>query len=153
VGLPGGLEALAETDAALPAISLHAPTQELREKIMPKAAKAMPLDELMAAADRFPLRDRERLTYEYLLLGGVNDSPKEARNLVRLLGQRKCKVNLIAYNATIGLPFEAPDPDRVLEFEDSLRRRGLSVTLRKSMGADIAAACGQLAAGGKANEG
>jgi 23S rRNA (adenine2503-C2)-methyltransferase len=64
---------------------------------------------------------------------------------VRLLGQRKCKRNPAACNATIGPPFEAPDPDRVLEFEDSLRRRGLSVTLRKSMGAGVAAACWRLA--------
>ncbi|MDK2955181.1 MAG: rRNA (adenine2503-C2)-methyltransferase [Desulfovibrionales bacterium] len=146
VGIPNGLEALGRADAALPAISLHAPTQALRERIMAKAAAAMPLDELMAAADRYPLRERERITFEYLLLGGVNDSPSEARELVRLLGQRKCKVNLIAYNDTVGLPFTAPAPQRVLEFEEFLRTHGLSVTLRKSMGADIAAACGQLAA-------
>jgi 23S rRNA (adenine2503-C2)-methyltransferase len=146
VGIPNGLEALGQADAALPAISLHAPTQALRERIMPKAAAAISLDKLMVAADRYPLRDRERITFEYLLLGGVNDSPVEAGELVRLLGQRRCKVNLIAYNDTVEAPFKAPDPQRVLEFEEFLRAHGLSVTLRRSMGADIAAACGQLAA-------
>ncbi len=145
VGLPDKLAELGALGLAMPAISLHAPTQELRERIMPKAAR-VPLGELMAALARYPMKDRERITFEYLLLGGVNDSLVQARQLVGLLGQMKCKVNLIAYNPAPGLPYVAPSMDQVLAFENFLKEKRLSVTLRKSMGADIAAACGQLKA-------
>jgi 23S rRNA (adenine2503-C2)-methyltransferase len=98
----------------------------------------------MAALKDYPLKPRERLTFEYLLLDGVNDSPAEARELVRLLSHVKAKVNLIAYNPVPGIPYGAPDPGRVAAFQDVLRQKGLTATLRKSKGADIAAACGQL---------
>ncbi|BDV00493.1 dual-specificity RNA methyltransferase RlmN [Thermodesulfomicrobium sp. WS] len=149
-GIPGTLQLLAEEDLALPAISLHAPTQELRARIMPKAA-GWEITELMAALRRYPLRPRERITIEYLLLGGVNDTLAHARDLVRLLSHLKCKVNLIAYNPTPGATYQAPAPDAVLAFEDLLRRKGFTVTLRKSKGQDIAAACGQLATQGTAH--
>ncbi|MGE4294002.1 MAG: 23S rRNA (adenine(2503)-C(2))-methyltransferase RlmN [Desulfovibrio sp.] len=145
VGLPKQLDILGESELALPAISLHAPTQELREKIMPKAAR-VPLDELLACLDRFPLRPRERITFEYLLLGGVNDSLEHAKQLAKLLGQRRCKVNLIAYNATEDAPYHAPDHDQVIRFEKLLWDKGMTATIRRSMGADIKAACGQLKA-------
>ncbi|QLA18295.1 23S rRNA (adenine(2503)-C(2))-methyltransferase RlmN [Desulfolutivibrio sulfoxidireducens] len=131
------------------AISLHAPTQELRERIMP-VAKTVPLDDLMAALNKYPLKPRERLTFEYLLLDGINDSPEMARELVRLLSHVKAKVNLIAFNPVPGIPYGAPDPGRVEAFQEVLRQKGLTATLRKSKGADIAAACGQLRAEGAA---
>jgi len=127
------------------AISLHAPTQELREKLMPIAQKE-PLQKLMATLRDYPLKPRERLTFEYLLLKGVNDSLDHAKALVRLLSHVKAKVNLIAYNATPGLPFAAPDPASVIAFQDYVQQKGYTATLRKSKGADIAAACGQLRA-------
>jgi 23S rRNA (adenine2503-C2)-methyltransferase len=146
VGLCTGLETLAASGLASLAISLHAPTQELRERIMPAAARATPLPELMACLDAYPLKPRQRITYEYILLRGVNDSDREARELVRLLGQRKAKVNLIVCNPGPGSPFEAPDQARVLAFERLLWDKGLAATLRKSKGQDISAACGQLRA-------
>ncbi|MGE4537367.1 MAG: 23S rRNA (adenine(2503)-C(2))-methyltransferase RlmN [Desulfovibrio sp.] len=127
------------------AISLHAPTQEKRAKIMPGAAK-LPLAELMGILREYPLKPRERLTFEYLLLDGVNDSDADARELVRLLSAVKAKVNLIVYNATPGLPFRQPDAGRVAAFQDILKAKGITATIRKSKGADIAAACGQLRA-------
>ncbi len=127
------------------AVSLHAPTQEKRAKIMPGAAR-LPLSELMELLRAYPLKPRERLTFEYLLLAGVNDSDADARELVRLLSQVRAKVNLIVYNATPGLPFRQPSPERVLAFQDVLKAKGLTATIRKSKGADIAAACGQLRA-------
>lgn len=145
VGLPGGLEILGRSGLALPAISLHAPTQELRAKIMPKAAQ-VPLPELLEALRRYPMKPRERITFEYLLLKGVNDSPAQARQLHKLLCTLRCKVNLIAYNPTEGMPYEAPDPEAVLAFEQVLRDKGLTATIRRSMGTDIKAACGQLKA-------
>jgi 23S rRNA (adenine2503-C2)-methyltransferase len=127
VGIPAGLKLLGESGLAVPAISLHAPTQELREQLMPKAAK-VPLGELLACLDAYPMKSRERVTYEYILLGGVNDSIGHARQLVKLLGQRRCKVNLID----------------VLAFEEYLRAKRITTFIRRSMGQDIAAACGQL---------
>lgn len=148
VGIPQGLKILGDSGLAVPAISLHAPTQELRERLMPKAAR-VPLDELLACLDRYPIKPRERVTYEYILLGGVNDSIAHARQLVKLLGQRRCKVNLIGYNpppadAGTTAPYRAPDQDDVLAFEAYLRSKRITTFLRRSMGQDIAAACGQL---------
>jgi len=147
VGIPSALKILGESGLAVPAISLHAPTQELREKLMPKAAR-VPLEELLACLDRYPMKMRERVTYEYIMLGGVNDSIAHARQLVKLLGQRRCKVNLISYNPpppeTGPARFQAPDPEGVLAFENYLRSKHITTFLRRSMGQDIAAACGQL---------
>ncbi|MDD4953015.1 MAG: 23S rRNA (adenine(2503)-C(2))-methyltransferase RlmN [Desulfovibrionaceae bacterium] len=145
VGLPEGLEALGRSGLALPAVSLHAPNQELRARIMPRAAR-VPLSELMACLDRYPLRPRERITYEYLLLKGVNDSLDHARQLAGLLSGRRCKVNLIAFNPCPGIPYQAPDQEAVLAFERLLWDKGLTATLRRGMGLDIQAACGQLRA-------
>ncbi len=145
VGFPDKLKILGEREVALPAISLHAPTQELRAKIMPKAAKVH-LDDLMAALKAYPMRNRERITFEYLLLKDVNDSMEHADQLARLIDRRKGKINLIAYNATEGMPYDAPDRDRVEAFEKRLWDHGLTAFIRRSMGADIKAACGQLKA-------
>ncbi|WP_419786023.1 23S rRNA (adenine(2503)-C(2))-methyltransferase RlmN [Pseudodesulfovibrio sp.] len=145
VGFPDKLKILGDLEIALPAISLHAPTQELRARIMPKAAK-VPLDELMRAVNAYPMRPRERITFEYLLLKGVNDSMEHADQLARLIDRRRGKINLIAYNATEGMPYGAPDPDQVLAFEKRLWDHGLTAFIRRSMGADIKAACGQLKA-------
>lgn len=134
---------LGKTGLCSLAVSLHAPTQELRARLMPGAAKVS-LPELMDLLAAYPLKPRERLTFEYLLLDGVNDSPAEARELVRLLSRVKAKVNLIVYNASPGQPFSPPPPERVEAFQELLKAKGLTATLRKSKGADIAAACGQL---------
>ena len=148
VGIPAALKVLGDSGLAVPAISLHAPTQELRARLMPKAAR-VPLDELLAALDAYPLKSRERVTYEYIMLGGVNDSIQHAKQLVKLLGQRRCKVNLIGYNppppeVNPNPPYRAPDPAGVLAFEEYLRSRRITTFIRRSMGQDIAAACGQL---------
>ncbi len=128
---------------ALPAISLHAPTQEIRELLMPGAAR-WPIDELIETLQGLELKPRERVTIEYILIKGVNDSLQHARQLVRLLSHLKCKINLIAYNPGPGIEYAAPEPADVLAFEELLRKKGFTVTLRKSKGQDIAAACGQL---------
>jgi 23S rRNA (adenine2503-C2)-methyltransferase len=114
--------------------------------IMPKAAKALPLPKLLELLKRIPLKPRETITFEYVLLGGVNDSPQQARELVRLLSHIKGKVNLIAYNESPGLPYKTPAPADVEAFQKILWDKGITVTLRKSKGRDIYAACGQLLA-------
>ncbi len=144
-GLEKGLAELGESGLAYLAVSLHAPTQELRAQIMPKAARWQ-LDDLIAALSAYPLKTRERMTFEYLLLGGVNDSVEHARALVRLLSRIKAKLNLIVYNPADGMPYQPPTPEAVLAFEELLWSKHITAVLRKSKGQDIKAACGQLKA-------
>lgn len=144
-GLENGLKVLGESGLAFLAVSLHAPTQELRSAIMPGAA-AWPLDKMLAALRQYPLKTRERITFEYLLLGGVNDSLEHAGALARIVGSMKGKLNLILYNEVPGLPFRTPSPENVEKFQRFLCDRNITAIIRKSKGADIAAACGQLKA-------
>ena len=139
----GKLDVFDSEGLALPAISLHAPTQEIRERLMPGAAR-WHIDDLIRSLQELELKPRERVTIEYILIKGVNDGIAHARQLVRLLSHLKCKINLIAYNPGPGIEYDAPDPQDVLAFEEFLRGKGFTVTLRKSKGQDIAAACGQL---------
>jgi len=145
VGLPRVLAELGACGLASLAVSLHAPTQELRARIMPKAAR-FPLDALLRDLENYPLQPTQKITIEYVLLGGINDGPEQARELVRVLNKVKAKVNLIPFHPSPGLPYEAPDMGRVLAFEALLKAKGLPATLRKSKGQDIVAACGQLLA-------
>ena len=144
-GIPHKLVELGKHRVGLPAISLHAPTQELREKIMP-IAKRYPLDLLMKAVDEYPMGNRERVVFEYLLLKGVNDSLEQADQLAALLKDKHAKINLISYNATEGMPYESPSAEQCEAFLERLCSYGLTVFLRRSMGDDIDAACGQLKA-------
>lgn len=143
-GVQKGLLELGQSGMAYLAVSLHAPTQELREKIMPRAAQ-WPLKDLISTLRSYPLETRERLTFEYLLLGGVNDTTQHAQELARLLSHIKAKLNLIAYNPTPDSPYTAPSPEHILAFQKVLWAKGIVATLRKSKGQDIDAACGQLA--------
>ncbi len=145
-GVVSGLQELGASGLCMLAVSLHAPVQELREKIMPVAARIAPLNKLMAALEDFPLKARERITYEYILLAGVNDRPEHAKALARLLGGRKAKVNLIAYNKEEAAAYKTPAPEDIVCFEKILWSKGLTAILRQSKGQDIQAACGQLQA-------
>jgi 23S rRNA (adenine2503-C2)-methyltransferase len=125
------------------AISLNAPNDELRTRIMP-LNKKWNLEKLLAAAREFPLRNRERLTFEYVLLRGVNDSDAHARELAELVRGMKAKVNLIALNPGPGIEFKTPEELRVLAFQKILTDAGVPAYVRKPRGRDIYAACGQL---------
>ncbi len=124
------------------AISLNASNEEQRRELMPITRKYH-LKDLMEACRAYPLRPWERLTFEYVLLGGVNDSDADARRVVGLLGNLKAKVNLIALNPGPGIPFETPAPERVESFQNIVRRV-IPCFVRKPRGRDIYAACGQL---------
>jgi 23S rRNA (adenine2503-C2)-methyltransferase len=124
------------------AISLNASTEESRRQIMPITGKYH-LKDLLAACKAYPLRPWEKLTFEYVLLKGVNDSDADARRVLKLLANLNAKVNLIALNPGPGIPFETPDPERVLSFQ-TIVRRALPCFIRKPRGLDIFAACGQL---------
>jgi 23S rRNA (adenine2503-C2)-methyltransferase len=144
VGLVPMLDRLAHEEL-MPnlAISLHATTEEQRAAIVPPTKK-YPLHDIIDAARRFPLSKRRRITFEYVMLAGVNDTLDDARRLARLLAGIKAKVNLIPLNEAAGIPFERPSDRRVDDFARTLSERGVSVSVRKSRGRDIRAACGQL---------
>ncbi len=144
-GIEKGLLELGQSGLAYLAVSLHAPTQGLRQTIMPGAAR-LPLERLLDLLRRYPLKARERLTFEYLLLGGVNDGPPQARDLARIMAHIKGKLNIILYNPAEGAPYKAPTPEAVEAFLEILRKKHITATLRQSKGADIKAACGQLRA-------
>jgi len=124
------------------AISLNASTEEQRRELMPITRK-YPLRDLLAACKAYPLRSWEKLTFEYVLLKGVNDTDADARRVVKLLANFNAKVNLIALNPGPGIAFETPDPERVQSFQ-AIVRRSMPCFLRKPRGRDIFAACGQL---------
>src|SRR5580765_220108 len=125
------------------AISLHAPTDVLRGDLVP-LNKKYGIAEVINACKRFPVRKRSRITFEYVLLAGVNDRPEDARQLAKLLAGVKSKVNLIPLNAAPGIPFERPSDAAIDRFAKVLAERGVTVSVRKSRGRDIRAACGQL---------
>ncbi len=144
VGVVPGLDRLA-AEPLMPnlAISLHATTEEQRSRLVPLNRKYR-IEDVLAACRRFPVKRRDRITFEYVLLDGVNDAPEDARRLVRLLGGIRAKVNLIPLNEAAGIPFARPSDARVNAFAQILADHRLTVSVRKSRGRDIRAACGQL---------
>ncbi len=144
VGVLPGLERLAG-EPLIPnlAISLHATTDEQRDALVPINRKYR-LHDLMEVCRGFPLARRRRITFEYVLLRNVNDTPEDARRLAKLLNGMKAKVNLLPLNEAPGLPFDRPDDERVNAFARILAASGILVSVRKSRGRDIRAACGQL---------
>ncbi|MDD3248777.1 MAG: 23S rRNA (adenine(2503)-C(2))-methyltransferase RlmN [Smithellaceae bacterium] len=125
------------------AVSLNAHDDETRSRLMP-VNKKYPLTELLGACKKYPMPGRRMLTYEYILIDGVNDSRQDARKLARLLADQRCKINLIVFNEYPGSPFRAPSPRVVSDFQQVLLDQRYTAMLRKSKGSDILAACGQL---------
>ena len=135
---------LGEKTNAMLAISLHAANDELREKIMPINRK-YPLAELMQACREYPgLSNARRITFEYVMLKGINDSPKHARELINLLRGIPAKVNLIPFNPWPGSPYECSDWETIEKFGEMINRAGYAAPIRTPRGRDILAACGQL---------
>ena len=115
-----------------------------RNKLMP-INRRYPIDQLLQACRDYPIQKRKRIMIEYIMLDGVNDSDAEARQLATLLRQIPCKINLLAYNECEGMGYSSSPRDRILSFQEILRKAHYSVFIRSSRGSDIAAACGQLA--------
>jgi len=144
VGLPRGIDRLtAENPGYHLAVSLHAADDETRTRLVP-VNKTIGLAEIMAAADRYWAASGRRLTFEYVLLGAINDSPEHARRLVRLLAGRAALVNVIPYNTVAGMPWQEPSRESRDRFLDLLRGAGVNAQIRRRKGARINAACGQL---------
>jgi 23S rRNA (adenine2503-C2)-methyltransferase len=144
-GLVNQMDKLAQAAPVALAVSLHAPDDALRDKLMPVNRKH-PLEQLMGACRRYlKVAPRDFITFEYLLLGGVNDAPEQARALIRLVRNVPCKFNLIPFNPFPDSGLAKPDRERVLGFAKILNDAGIVTTVRKTRGDDIDAACGQLA--------
>ncbi|HEY2760823.1 MAG TPA: 23S rRNA (adenine(2503)-C(2))-methyltransferase RlmN [Pirellulales bacterium] len=144
VGLPLGVDRLAELDARFQlAVSLHAPNDELRNQLVP-VNKNIGLAKIVAASDRYFEVSGRRLTFEYVLLGGLNDRAEHAAQLAKLLKGRLALVNLIPYNPVAGLPYEMPSRSAIQKFTQILEAKGLNVQVRERKGDEINAACGQL---------
>lgn len=145
-GVIPGLKRLGKENPVNLAISLNAADNETRDLLMP-INKKYPLPELLAACREYPLPHRKRITFEYILIAGVNDSFRDARNLAGLLRPLRCKINLISFNEHPGVDFRRPSDAAVDAFREVLVSQGFTAIVRESRGRDILAACGQL--GGK----
>jgi 23S rRNA (adenine2503-C2)-methyltransferase len=144
VGLPAKMRKFADLGKQYHlAVSLHAPNDVLRTQIVP-TNDVVGLAPILEAADYFQETTGRQVTYEYVLLGGLNDGPDHAHALARLLHGRGAHVNLIPFNDVAGLPFRRPSDNAIAGFQESLQRGGVSVKVRKRKGAQIDAACGQL---------
>jgi 23S rRNA (adenine2503-C2)-methyltransferase len=144
-GVIPGMDRLRDECPVALAISLHAPNDELRDKLVPVNRK-YPLRDLIAACNRYLEKaPRDFVTFEYVMLDGVNDAPEHARELAAIARRVRCKYNLIPFNPFPHSEFKRSDPERIRRFAEILNRAGLTVTTRKTRGDDIAAACGQLA--------
>jgi 23S rRNA (adenine2503-C2)-methyltransferase len=143
-GVVPQLNALGERTQAMLAISLHATNDALRDELVP-INRAYPLKELMAAIRAYPgLSNAKRVTFEYVMLKGVNDTPADAKALVKLIAGLPAKINLIPFNPWPGAPFQCSDRATIDAFASILKRAGYASPVRKPRGRDILAACGQL---------
>jgi len=143
-GIPPMIERLADENLKIKlAISLNAPTNEKRNKLMP-INKKHPIKELLGAVKYFIQKTKRGITFEYALIKDVNDSEKDAQELSKLIRGIRCKINLIPYNPVPDLPYQKPSEEKIVAFRDYLYPRCPAVTLRRSKGEDILAACGQL---------
>jgi len=144
-GVIPGMDQLRDECPVALAVSLHAPNDALRERLVPVNRK-YPLRSLIAACNRYLEKaPRDFITFEYVMLDGVNDGDQHARELLGIAARVRCKFNLIPFNPFPATEFTRSSPERIRRFAEILQRAGLTVTTRKTRGDDIAAACGQLA--------
>lgn len=142
-GVGSDLERLLRETQVHVAVSLHSPFPQERAAIMP-VERAWPLHGLLDTLQRWDFSHQRRLSFEYILLAGLNDSPRHLRELVRLLGDMHCRINLIRFHRIPGSPFFSPPEEEIVRFRDGLTRKGIMTTVRASRGEDIRAACGLL---------
>ena len=144
-GLVPGIKKLKELGRQINlSLSLHAPNDELRRRLVPLARKYS-LEEVLSACEEYAQASGRMITLEYVLLAGVNDSSREASELAKIVRRLQAKINLIPYSPVPGLPYKRPEPEAVASFRQWLEEKGVKVTVRHSKGLDIQAACGQLA--------
>jgi len=143
IGILPKLHEFLERSEAHLAISLHTPFDEERIKLMP-VQKAYPIREVIRELKKYRLSRQRRISFEYILFRGLNDTPAHVKELARLLNGLRCRINLIRFHSIPGVPLESPDEESILRFRDALTGKGIFTTVRASRGQDIAAACGLL---------
>jgi len=142
-GLVPAMEEFVHNSPARLAVSLNATTNKIRDQLMP-INKKYPIESLLECCRNLPLQHTDRVTFEYVMLKGINDSEEDAHRLIRLLRGIRCKVNLIPFNPFDPLPYERPDDETVYTFQETLAAANITVMTRKSRGQDLKGACGQL---------
>lgn len=143
VGVIPGIEAFLQRTRCHLAVSLHNPVEDERAAMMP-AQRRYPISEVVACLRKYEFNDYRRLSFEYIVFEGLNDTPQHARAMSRLLNGLNCRVNLIRFHTIPDSPFRGASPQRLLDFQQQLQAKGLTVTIRHSRGEDIMAACGML---------
>lgn len=143
VGIADHFAEFGRLGLAMLAVSLNATEDKTRERIMP-VNRRYPIRKIIDECHRYPLGKRDRITFEYVLLRGINDTDADSARLAGLLAGIPCKINLIPFNVFPGAEYEAPDPETVERFRERLLRRGYDALVRRSRGAEISAACGSL---------
>lgn len=140
--IPGMLTFLEKSEAHL-AVSLHTPFNEERRKLMPVEV-AYPIEDVVAEIKRWDFGRQRRVSFEYIVFEGLNDSSEHVKELAKILSGLKCRINLIRFHPVPGTPLKSPDDATILRFKDELNRKGILTTIRASRGQDIYAACGLL---------
>ena len=149
-GVAPELPRFLETTKVHLAVSLHNPFPEERAAIMP-VERAWPIADVADILRRYDFSHQRRVSFEYIVMSGLNDSPRHIRELCRLLDGIKCRINLIRFHKIPGSPYFSPDPEAMIRFRDALTAKGLQTTIRASRGEDIQAACGLLSTTEKEN--
>ena len=140
--IPGMLSFLEKSEAHL-AVSLHTPFNDERQKLMPVQV-AYPINEVVAEIKGWDFGRQRRVSFEYIVFEGLNDTPRHVNELARLLSGLKCRINLIRFHPVPGTPLKSPDKHKIQQFKDALNKKGILTTIRASRGEDIYAACGLL---------
>ena len=143
IGVLPGLKTFLEQSKCHLAVSLHSPFDDERERLMP-VEKTWPMKKTIELLETYDWSGQRRLSFEYILFDGINDSPSHARELVRLVSRLKCRINLLHYHSLPGSELNGSPRDRMIEFQNILKQKGMTATIRKSRGEDIFAACGLL---------
>jgi 23S rRNA (adenine2503-C2)-methyltransferase len=150
VGLLKGIKEFLEKSRCHLAVSLHSPFDEERRKLMP-VQRSNSISEILELIRNFEFNSQRRVSFEYILFKGLNDTPRHVKELARILNGIKCRINLIRFHPVPGSEFESPDPETVNNFKEALNSRGILTTIRASRGVDIKAACGLLSTHGQNN--
>lgn len=143
VGLVAGVREFLEKSRVHLAVSLHSPFDEERKKLMP-VQKSNTVKEVLDVIRNFEINNQRRISFEYILFKGINDTPKHVKELAKILNGIKCRINIIRFHAIPGSEFESPNVNETVKFRDALNERGIITTIRASRGEDIQAACGLL---------
>jgi 23S rRNA (adenine2503-C2)-methyltransferase len=143
VGLIDGIKEFLEKSRCHLAVSLHSPFDDERKKLMP-VQRTNSVKEVLDVIRKFEINNQRRVSFEYILFKGMNDTPRHIKELARLLNGIKCRINIIRFHKIPGAEFQSPDPESLISFKEALNAKGILTTIRESRGLDIQAACGLL---------